>query len=114
MKDVEFKIVAKPFDWKDNLSEVAQEDFLMYQRDMSYGASQTIGMALAKLQLMEEQGLYPDVLQEIIEKLEEREKAHLRVSYMCVTPKYEMQEIRIAKTYRNAIEICKEVGGMND
>ena len=55
-----------------------------------------------------------DAMAEIVERLEEREKTHLRVSCMCVTPKYIMQEIRIAKTYRNAIEIVKEVGGMND
>ncbi len=53
-------------------------------------------------------------MEEIVERLEEREKSHLRVSYMCVTPKYELKEIQIARTYRMAIEIVKEVGGMNE
>jgi hypothetical protein len=50
------KIVSKPFDWNDNLSEIAQEDFSLIQKSLSYGTAQTIGMALAKLELLEKQG----------------------------------------------------------
>ena len=49
-------IIAEPFDWNDNLSEVAQEDFSMIQKSLSYGTATTIGMALAKLELLEKQG----------------------------------------------------------
>ena len=50
------EMVSKPFDWNDNLSEVAQEDFSIIRKNLSYGTSQTIGMALAKLELLEKQG----------------------------------------------------------
>lgn len=50
------EIVAKQFDWNDNLSEIAQEDFSMIQKSLSYGIATSIGMALAKLELLEKQG----------------------------------------------------------
>lgn len=50
------KIISKPFDWNNNLSEVAQEDFSMIQKNLSYGIASSIGMALAKLELLEKQG----------------------------------------------------------
>ena len=50
------EIISEPFDWNDNLSEIAQEDFSMIRKDLSYGAATTIGMALAKLELLEKQG----------------------------------------------------------
>jgi len=50
------EIVVKPFDWNDNMSEIAQEDFSLIQKSLSYGTAQTIGMALAKLELLEKQG----------------------------------------------------------
>ena len=49
-------IIEKPFDWNDNFSEVAQEDFSLIQKSLSYGTATTIGMALAKLELLEKQG----------------------------------------------------------
>lgn len=49
------EIVAKPFDWNDNLSEDAIEDFNAVSDRLSYGAAATIGTALAKLRLLEEQ-----------------------------------------------------------
>lgn len=52
----EFAIVEKPFSWNDNFSEIALEDFSMIQKSLSYGTAQNIGMALAKLQLLEEIG----------------------------------------------------------
>lgn len=53
---MEFTIVEEPFSWNDNFSEVALEDFSMIQDKLSYCTCQTIGMALAKLKLLEEQG----------------------------------------------------------
>ena len=50
------EIIAKPFDWNDNFSEVAQEDFSLIQKNLSYGTASSIGMALAKLELLEKQG----------------------------------------------------------
>ena len=53
---MEFTIKEVPFSWNDNMSEVALEDFSMIQSRLSYGACQSIGMALTKLKLLEEQG----------------------------------------------------------
>lgn len=50
------KIISEPFDWNDNLAEIAQEDFSQIQKSLSYGTATTIGMALAKLKLLEKQG----------------------------------------------------------
>ena len=52
----EFTLVSKHFDWNDNLSEVAMEDFSNNSKKLSYCTCQTIGMALAKLELLEKQG----------------------------------------------------------
>lgn len=50
------EIIEKPFDWNNNLSEIALEDFSLIQKSLSYGTATTIGMALAKLELLEKQG----------------------------------------------------------
>lgn len=50
------EIISKPFDWNDNLSEIALEDFSGIQKSLPYCTCQTIGMALAKLELLEKQG----------------------------------------------------------
>lgn len=52
----EFTLEVKPFDWNDNFSEVALEDFSMVQKKLPYCISQSIGMALGKLSLLEKQG----------------------------------------------------------
>lgn len=52
----EFILKEVPFDWNDNFSEVALEDFSLIQKDLPYCTCQTIGMALAKLELLEKQG----------------------------------------------------------
>lgn len=49
-------LYSKPFDWNDNLSEEAIEDFEGIQKDLPYCSCQNIGMALAKLELLEKQG----------------------------------------------------------
>lgn len=50
------EIIEEPFDWNDNFSEIAQEDFSQIQKSLSYGTASSIGMALAKLKLLEKQG----------------------------------------------------------
>lgn len=50
------EIIAKPFDWNENMSEIALQDFSQIQKRLSYCTAQTIGMALAKLELLEKQG----------------------------------------------------------
>ena len=50
------EIIEKHFDWNDNFSEIAQEDFSMIQKSLPYGTATSIGMALAKLELLEKQG----------------------------------------------------------
>lgn len=50
------EIIEKPFDWNDNLSEIALEDFSLIRKSLSYGTATSIGMALAKLELLEKQG----------------------------------------------------------
>lgn len=55
-KEPEFTIKEVPFTWNDNFSEIALEDFSMIQKKLPYGICQSIGMALAKLELLEKQG----------------------------------------------------------
>ena len=50
------EIISKPLDWNDNMSEIAQEDFSMIQKNLPYGTATSIGLALAKLGLLEKQG----------------------------------------------------------
>ena len=50
------EIIEKPFDWNDNFSETAQEDFSLIQKHLPYGTATSIGLALAKLELLEKQG----------------------------------------------------------
>ena len=49
-------LYSKPFDWNDNLSEEAIEDFETIRGKLIYCQHQSIGMALAKLELLEKQG----------------------------------------------------------
>ena len=49
-------IEVSNFTWNDNLSRIAQEDVSLIQKDLPYGICQSIGMALAKLELLEKQG----------------------------------------------------------
>ena len=54
------EIKSLPFSWNDNFSEVAIEDFQQIQKDLPYLTCQSIGMALAKLELLEKQGCKVD------------------------------------------------------
>ena len=50
------EIKSSPFSWNDNFSEEALEDFQLIQKDLPYLTCQSIGMALAKLEILEKQG----------------------------------------------------------
>ena len=50
------ELVEVSFSWNDNFSEVALEDFSMFSESLPYSVCQSIGMALAKLELLEKQG----------------------------------------------------------
>lgn len=52
----DYTLVKVPFSWNDNFSEVALEDFSNVSKNLPYVASQSIGMALAKLEILEKQG----------------------------------------------------------
>ena len=60
------EIKSVPFSWNDNLSEEALEDFQQIQDDLPYVMFQSIGMALAKLEILEKQGCKVD--EEEVEK----------------------------------------------
>ena len=65
-KEPEFTIKEEPFSWNDNFSEVALEDFSMVQKKLPYGICQSIGMALAKLELLEKQGCKVEEMKDAI------------------------------------------------
>ena len=65
-KEPEFTIKVEPFSWNDNFSEVALEDFSMVQKKLPYGICQSIGMALAKLELLEKQGCKVEEMEDAI------------------------------------------------
>ena len=50
------ELISEPLTWNDNFSELALEDFSTIQQDLPYCICQSIGMALAKLELLEKQG----------------------------------------------------------
>ena len=52
----EIELKSAPFSWNDNFSEIAIEDFNFLRDKLSYGTCQSIGLALAKLEILEKQG----------------------------------------------------------
>ena len=54
------EIKSAPFSWNDNFSEEAIEDFQLIQKGLSYVTCQSIGLALAKLEILEKQGCKVD------------------------------------------------------
>ena len=79
------KLISKPFDWHDNFSEIAIEDYEMYKDSLGYCAGQTIGMALTKLQLIENGEL--DNWIPCSERLPKRERGALSKPYLVCTNK---------------------------
>lgn len=69
---MDFTIKEVPFSWNDNFSEIALEDFLMIQKELPYCICQSIGMALAKLELLEKQGfIVEETSRQALEESEE-------------------------------------------
>lgn len=103
-------IEVKPFFWNDNFSEIAFEDFDMIRSSLGYCAAQSIGTALAKLQLMEEKGLNPDTITTIINRLEQELELADEEKERCA--RENQLQFDSAKGYStgiyNAIEIIKE------
>lgn len=62
------EIKSVPFSWNDNFSGEALEDFKQIQKDLPYLTCQSIGMALAKLELLEKQGCKVDEENEGVDK----------------------------------------------
>lgn len=54
MKKQEITIEEVPFSWNDNFSEMAFEDFDSIRSSLPYCACQSIGVALAKLKMIED------------------------------------------------------------
>ena len=52
-KNNDITLKSVPFSWNDNLSKLAIEEFESIRNGLSYCHCQSIGMALAKLQLIE-------------------------------------------------------------
>ena len=108
MTDITIKV--EPFSWNDNFSETALEDFDSIRSSLGYCAAQSIGTALAKLQLMEEKGLYPDVIEKIMERLNEELKLVDKEKERCA--RENVLQFDVTKGYAtgiyNAIEIIKE------
>lgn len=103
-------IEVKPFSWNDNFSETALEDFDMIRSSLGYCTAQSIGTALAKLQLMEEKGLCPDVIDNALKRLKEELKLADEEKERCA--RENVLQFDSAKGYAtgiyNAIEIIKE------
>ena len=64
------EIKSAPFSWNDNFSEEALEDFQLIQKNLPYLMCQSIGLALAKLEILEKQGCKVDE----VEKNERKER----------------------------------------
>lgn len=60
----EMELKSAPFDWNDNFSEIAIEDFNLFKDKLSYGTCQSIGLALAKLEILEKQGCKVEEVEE--------------------------------------------------
>lgn len=96
-----FTIKAEPFSWNENLSEVALEDFSMIQKSLSYCTCQTIGMALAKLELMEKKGLNPDTAERILRLLEDE-----KVSIKGCTRE---EDEKLVRHWNDCIDVCTRI-----
>lgn len=103
-------IEVKPFSWNDNFLEIALEDFDMIRSSLSYCAAQSIGAALAKLQLMEEKDLNPNTITTIINRLDQELKLADEEKERCA--RENQLQFDSAKGYATgiykAIEIIKE------
>lgn len=56
----EYKFVCRPFSWNDKMGEEALDTIEELNHVLGYGTYQTLGVALAKLKILEEQGALVD------------------------------------------------------
>lgn len=69
---MDVKIIAVPFSWNDNLGEEAQECYDEIRPNLSYSQAMILGMAIAKLKLLEEKGVQlEERVQEAVDKIVE-------------------------------------------
>lgn len=54
MDKPEFTIKSESFSWDEKMADLALEDFSLVQKELPYCICQSIGMALAKLKLIED------------------------------------------------------------
>lgn len=54
MSDYKFKIESHPFSWNDKMAQLAIEDFDSIRKGIPYCQAQSIGIALAKLKMIED------------------------------------------------------------
>ena len=60
MDKTEFTIKARPFSWDEKMADLALEDFSLVQKELPYCICQSIGMALAKLKMIEDRDCRKD------------------------------------------------------
>lgn len=58
MSDYNIEIESRPFSWNDKMAQLAIEDFESIRHKLSYCQCQSIGIALAKLKMIEDGELY--------------------------------------------------------
>ena len=54
MHNYEIKLGSEPFSWYDKMAQLAIEDFDSIRNDLPYCQCQSIGLALAKLKMIED------------------------------------------------------------
>lgn len=54
MSDYKIEIESQPFSWNDKMAQLAIEDFDSIRNNIPYCQAQSIGLALAKLKMIEE------------------------------------------------------------
>lgn len=85
----EIKIDVNPFSWNDKMAQLAIEDFDNVRDDLPYCQAQSIGLALAKLKIIEEQSASYNlkmVLKKILHEIEEYETQMEDVGVPCLCP----------------------------
>ena len=119
----EIELKSAPFSWNDNFSEIAIEDFNLFKHKLSYGTSQSIGLALAKLEILEKQGCKVEEdedrmkLDETIKHYEEEAEKQENNAKIYPKPQKNVKgsgkkynaRIRCAKEYRQLAKWLKEL-----
>lgn len=102
------EIIAQPFSWDDNLSEIAQEDFSTIRENLSYVTATSIGMALAKLELLEKQGCKVKESEDCGMTREEAIEFLTKISYALGTMAVEYLSEKDGEKMREAIKVLEQ------